>query len=65
MEAEYRFLFDMTKAIMLPATVVRMTFGRVNLCDVGGRGEKFYCEYVECEFGWNVQIKMSGRRWIT
>lgn len=47
MQGRPRFLSGMTKTILLPPTIVRITFGRVSLCEVGGRGVKFYCEYVE------------------
>lgn len=64
MEAEHEFLLGMTKTIMLPPTIVRITSGRVDLCGIGGRGEKFCCEYVACEFMWSIQIKVSGRHLI-
>lgn len=61
MKIEQRFLLWMTKTVMLPPMIVRITFERVNCSEVGGRGEKFYCEYVECEFVWSIQIKVSGK----
>ena len=44
MEVEHRFLFGMTETILLLPNVLKMTFGRLNLCEVGGRGKKYYGE---------------------
>lgn len=49
MELEHRLFERMTKFIMLPPPIVKITLGRVNCSEVGGRDEKFCCEYVECE----------------
>lgn len=49
---------------MLPPPIVKITLGRVNCSEVGGRDEKFCCEYVECELVWSIQTKVSGRHLI-
>lgn len=54
MKVEQRFLLWMRKTVMLPLMIVRITFERVNCSEVGGRGEKFYCEYLEYEFAWST-----------
>lgn len=54
MEVEYEFFLGMIKIIMLLLIIVRIIFGRVDFCGIGGRGEKFCCEYVVCEFMWSI-----------
>lgn len=64
MELEQRFLFGMANTIILPPAVVRIAFERVNCSEVGRRGEKIYCDYVEYELVWRIQIEVSGRHLI-
>lgn len=64
MKIKHRFLFGITNIIMSPPTIVSITLRKVNHSEVGGRDGKFYCDYAECKFMWNIQIKVSGRHSI-
>lgn len=60
MKVKHRFLFVITNIMSLP-TAVSITLREVNYSEVGRRGGKFYCDFAECKFMWNIWIKVSGR----